>query len=669
MINMKVKKYSTFWFLFCAIVYMELVLKLFTWGTFFDIGLLVMPIFSFVAALLLSCIFSRVKPNVAKHITTGILAFLVLIYAAQIIYHGIFSGTYFELNSIVSGGIGQITEGGIINTTIKEIFKGLPAIILLSVPLALYSIFGQKKLKYRKMKWQGVALLGLTAVCLHITVTLIISLTGHLSSVQSGEFTVNFAMGKFGLLRTEMLDMKYNILGFEQKMEVKNEAPIFVETITPPTEVEKPIDTSPNITNIDFDALSASTNNKQLKALNEYFSQKEPTLKNYYTGMYKGYNLITITAEGFSHLAIDPELTPTLYKMSQEGFKFTNFYTPWLGSTSAGEYAACTGLLPKSSSESFKRSGENALPYALGNMFQSIGVDKTFAYHNHTYTYYNRDKTHPTMGYDYKGWGNGIEEYVKKRWPESDLEMITGSTKDYLSDDKPFHAYYMTVSGHLQYSFSGNSMSHKNRDLVKHLDCSDTLKAYYACNIELDRAMEQLLKDLNDAGVADKTVITITPDHYPYGLEQDGGDKYSVWRELLGHDVDTTFELYKSSFILYCQGTKDAPTVDKPCSSVDVLPTILNLFGFEYDSRLLTGVDIMSTTDCIAQLHDRSFVTTMGKYNAKTKEFTLHEGKSFASPEAQETYVKQVKDIVSNRFRMAAGIYTNNYYKHVFGKN
>ncbi len=663
---MKVKKYSTFWFLFAAIVYLELVLKAFTSHTFFDIGLIIMPIFSMVTALLLSCIFSRVKQHIAKHITTGILVFLTLLYASQLVYFKVFS-SYFELISIAAGGIGQITEEGIIGNTFSAILSGLPVIILLSVPLVVYIFLGFKKFKYRRMKWQGVALLGAVAVCLHIVITLVISLSGSLSSFQSGDFSVSFGVSKFGLLRSETLDFKYNILGIEQDVKVDSEAPIFVDTVTPPAQTEEPIDTSPNVLDIDFTALSESAGSKQLKTLDEYFGNKQPTLKNYYTGMYEGYNLITITAEGFSHYAIDPELTPTLYKMYNEGFKFTNFYTPWLGSTSAGEYAACTGLLP-ASSMGLKLSGSKYFPYTLGNVFQSIGVEKTFAYHNHTYSYYNRHLSHPNMGYTYYGWGNGIEKYVKKRWPESDLEMISGSTKDYLSDKERFHAYYMTVSGHYQYTFSGNSMANKNKSLVQHLEGSDAMKAYYACNIELDRAMEQLLKDLNDAGVADNTVIAITPDHHPYGLEQDGDDKYSVWREFLGHDVETTFELYESVFLLYCQGTKDAPTVDKPCSTVDMLPTILNLFGIEYDSRLLIGTDIMSTTDCIAQLHDRSFVSSKGKYNAKTKEFTLHEGQSFASQEEQDAYVKQVKDLVANRFKMSKAIFDNDYYRHVFGK-
>lgn len=661
-------------FVTLSVIYMEIVLKLFTCNTFFDAGLLIMPLFSLIPALLLGSICSRLKPNTSKWITVSVLGALMILYSAQIIYHGFF-GSYFILYSLVAGGAGQITGDGMLGSTLKAILEGIPAVLLLAVPMVLMIIFGKNHIVYRRLKWPKVALIAATAVCIHITCALGISFMGELSKLQSGEFDPNLAVGKFGLLRAEVLDIKYNILGFEQNIDFDKEKPIdTIAPVLPPDDNdgedgEQPIDTSPNVMDIDFEALNANDPKSSIKAMNEYFSSRTPTLKNEYTGMYKGYNLITITAEGFSPYAVHPELTPTLYKMSQEGFKFTNFYTPiWGVSTSDGEYAACTGLLPKSGVWSFYRSGSNSMPFTLGNMFQKIGVTKTFAYHNHTHDYYRRDVSHPNMGYKYIGMGTGIEEYVTKRWPESDLEMITGSVKDYLSDDEPFHAYYMTVSGHLQYSFTGNSMSSKNRELVEHLDCSDALKAYYACNIEFDRAMEKLLAELNAAGVADKTVIAITPDHYPYGLEDDAGtDTYAVWRELLGHDVDKIFELYESNFILYCQGTKDAPTIDKYCSSVDILPTILNLFGFEYDSRLLIGTDILSTSECVVQFLDRSFITSVGKYNAATKEFTLHEGVTFESPELEEEYVKNLKTIVNNKFKMSAGIIENDYYGYLFG--
>ena len=234
--------------------------------------------------------------------------------------------------------------------------------------------------------------------------------------------------------------------------------------------------------------------------------------------------------------------------------------------------------------------------------------------------------------------------------------------------DDWFHTYYMTVSGHLEYNWVGNAMAIKNKQYVENLTCSETLKAYYACNIELDRAMEKLLAELNAAGVADKTVISIAPDHYPYGLEQPEGDKYAIWEEMLGHPVETNFELYESCWLLYCQGTKDAPTIEKPCSSIDMLPTVLNLFGFEYDSRLIIGSDVLSTAGGLVIFGNRSFISDMGKYNTQTGTFTLADGKSFKDEQEKTDYIKGVRAIVDNKFTMSKQILEEDYYGYVFGK-
>ena len=97
----------------------------------------------------------------------------------------------------------------------------------------------------------------------------------------------------------------------------------------------------------------------------------------------------------------------------------------------------------------------------MGNQLRAQGYPTT-AYHNHTYNYYDRDISHPNMGYDYYGVGSGLE--VKASWPESDLEMMEKTIPQALSGERPFHLYYMTVSGHLNYNFTGNAMAYKHRE-------------------------------------------------------------------------------------------------------------------------------------------------------------------------------------------------------------
>ena len=305
-----------------------------------------------------------------------------------------------------------------------------------------------------------------------------------------------------------------------------------------------------------------------IRQLHEYFSAQTPTAKNEKTGMFRDCNLILITAEGFSYLAVDPELTPTLYKLTTEGFRFTNFYTPiWGVSTSDGEYVALTGTIPKNGVWSFSRTSTKAMPLTMVQQLKKLGYT-AYAYHDHTYGYYDRELSHPNLGYIYKARGRGLD--VAGTWPESDIEMIDLSTADYMGKE-PFHAYYMTVSGHLEYNFGGNAMAAKNRALVEGLPYSEAARAYLACNIELDRALELLLQRLEEAGAADNTVIALSADHYPYGLTVEQQS------ELAGHALDERFELYKNACIIYKKGMTPE-TVERPCSQICSVWTLIRVF-------------------------------------------------------------------------------------------
>ena len=417
-----------------------------------------------------------------------------------------------------------------------------------------------------------------------------------------------------------------------------------------PAEPVKPY----NIMDIDFESLLASGEEDPLYPMHKYFSTVEPTATNEYTGMFKGCNLIMLTAEGFSPYAVSPELTPTLYKMINEGFVFKNFYNPvWWVSTSDGEYVACTGLIPKSGVWSMAKSGSNYMPFAMGNQLRQLGYT-TKAYHNHTYTYYKRDVSHPNLGYDYKGVGNGLE--VKKSWPESDLEMIDVTFEEY-AGQQPFHTYYMTVSGHMNYNFFGNHMASKNKKYVDHLPYSDESKAYIACNLELEFAMKSLMDKLEAAGIAENTVIVLSPDHYPYGLESE------KLNELAGHEVESNFELYKSTLIIYKKGMEPV-IVEKPCASLDIIPTVSNLLGLDYDSRLLMGRDILSSTPPLVIFSNRSWITDRAMYNSQKNNVTFLDG-----TEEDKDYVKSVNKIVADKFKYSTKILETDYYGKVLKEN
>ena len=419
--------------------------------------------------------------------------------------------------------------------------------------------------------------------------------------------------------------------------------------VTPVDPGPAPVVYEANVLDIDFESLIANESNKTLKGMHQYFSTREPTMQNEYTGMFEGKNLIFITAEGFWKYAVNETYTPTLWKLANEGFVFENFYNPlWWKSTTDGEYVACTSLVPSSKVRSFKQSANNSMVFCMGNMLSAEGYT-TKAYHNHTYTYYNRNVSHPNMGYEYYGLGNGLE--VKKSWPESDLEMMQKTIPQALEGEMPFHNYYMTVSGHMNYNFLGNSMAAKHKAEVADLDMSEEAKAYIACNMEFDQAMAYVLEQLEAAGQLENTVICISGDHYPYGMDP------NTWNEFYGGEMDTEFEVYRSSLIIWSGDMEEPIVVDKPCGSLDILPTLLNLFGLEYDSRLLAGSDILSDSPGLVFFKNRSFITEEGRYNSSTNTWIPNEGST-----VQQGYATEVYNHVKDLFNYSVKILDNDYY-------
>ena len=225
-----------------------------------------------------------------------------------------------------------------------------------------------------------------------------------------------------------------------------------------------------------------------------------------------------------------------------------NFYNSvWGGSTASGEYANMTGNF-YTTANCLKASGSKYEPLVLGNQFKKIGYT-TLAYHNNSYTYYGRNKSHPNFGYKWIATGNGLKlEY--NGWPRSDKEMAEVTVKDYIGLDHPFHAYYMSVSGHANYTFSGNSMSSRHRkDLPESLRSkSEGVQAFNACQYEVELMLKALVDALDEAGELEDTVFAMAADHYPYALSD--GDLASLYG-IPKDNIRNNFDLYRNGFILW----------------------------------------------------------------------------------------------------------------------
>ena len=157
---------------------------------------------------------------------------------------------------------------------------------------------------------------------------------------------------------------------------------------------------------------------------------------------------------------------------------------------------------------------------------------------------------------------------------------------------------------------------------------------------------------------AERACLFLLPEYLTAILSDDELEEL-LGRRFYYDDLGT----YESALILW-NSEMETVKVDQPCCTLDVLPTLLNLFGFDYDSRLYSGRDILSDTEGIAMTSNQSFALADKVYNSRYgllyKYYVYNGGKK---PKAGEIdyYITEVK----NRFAMASAILNHNFYSYL----
>lgn len=632
-------------FYFTILLYLEIIFRILKVKPILSLNIFNIILFIIPIATILG-ILGRLskKKLVNKIINVGFVILLCVWFNVHFIYSEIFDVYFsFSLIKLADQAVSFWREGLI------GILGNIIGVILLLVPIATIILLN-KKINFEKVEKKELIILLGTFIATYVLFmgSLYIG-KNKIHSRYKLYFKVNnnsLSIEKLGLLNSSLLDIRKTITGFEEDIEVIK------------TETEKPEKSDPkysyNIEDINFMDLATNEKNETVKMMHEYFASDSGTLENKYTGYFKDKNLILFMAETFNEIAVSEELTPTLYKLVNSSFVFNNYYTQTNNSTIGGEFQELTGLFANNSILSTWKKGTNYFPYGIATVYKNLDYN-TFAYHNHYYTFQNRNKYLKSLGFDnFLGCRNGLEKKINcKLWPESDVEMINATYEDWINKDN-FMVFYATVSGHGEYAWS-NAMSKKHKKEVEHLPYSEKVKAYIAAQMELDKALELLLEKLEENNKLDDTVIALVGDHYPYYLTLDEINEASSYKK------DAVVEVNKSNFILWNNKAKTV-AVDKVTSQIDVLPTIYNLFGIDFDSRLIIGKDALSTEEGLAIFNNRSWVSDYGTYFAASNKFVPKEGVKIP-----EGYVDRMNKIVANKINMSKLIIEHDYYKKVLG--
>lgn len=302
-----------------------------------------------------------------------------------------------------------------------------------------------------------------------------------------------------------------------------------------------------------------------------------------YTGMFKDKkNVIYITAESFDDIAIDKTLTPTLYKMANDGMFFENYYT-LSTNTNVSEFSSLTSVHPPVDNTHLEdfRGNYNSLP----ELFNNAGYC-TFGYHYNTGSFYNRENLYPDLyDFTYSYFSDTLDPDtpISKARDEVLFELSQQSIEE--QDCNKNFTYYMSVYGHSGYNIDNRPQEQETFDYVNSIypENDKYLNAYLTYQMSLDKMLEEMIDYYEQNGELEDTLFVLVGDHYPYAL----GDLNHTQGEASSAYIEQSFsgeefETYNVPFLIY-DPASELENNQEYISNVDIMPTIADLMSFEYE--------------------------------------------------------------------------------------
>ncbi len=324
-------------------------------------------------------------------------------------------------------------------------------------------------------------------------------------------------------------------------------------------------------------------NGETIKALDEYYGQKEIDQDNEWTGRFKDKNLILIQLEAIDTWLINDVCMPTLSQIKKESIDFASHYAPMYlpAGTLNTENIVNTGMVSPFTGGKTTIYSRNAYPLSAAHLFSEAGYSAN-SFHNSGPQVYDRGTIHLNWGYEhyYSGTEMGMGNI------EFDSDLIAGY--DYMTDsESPFFSFIITYSGHGAYI--GSEVSAEYYDKFAQIlpeGTNEMVIHAYAHAYETDLFIKALMERLEADGYLDNTVLAFYSDHYDYYVLDDG----IIMEQKQVYDSNL---IQHTAFFIYDKNTEPY-TVTKVTSTIDILPTIVNLFDLNTDGRYYIGNDGMS---------------------------------------------------------------------------
>jgi lipoteichoic acid synthase len=620
----------------------ELVFKILEFGFTFDLSLLRITLFCIGFSGIVATILSLLPLKPAK-IIHNILCIVLPIYALFQI--GIYNMMHSYATLKTAGGL-----AGAMVSYVLQYIRQMPIAywLMLLIPIGYFILQKRYINVYKSKNWKNTIIILASALVLDEAGLLLTAIYGDWEQYSYPTYQES-AIREYGIERFLLRDL----------------ATIFTEKeATLEEETYEQIDSTREIDDTEWEKLSEEDDNTDRQTIDNYLMNRNIDGYNDKTGLLEGKNLIYIMIEAFDYIGIDEELTPTLYKMMNSGWNFSNHYTPKFDTgTSDSELISETSLIPRRDTNVYAEYSTNDWTNSIFYLFNQAGYT-TQAYHNWTDEFYPR-KTMMESLYceDYEDWSDiATDDDTIPGW-QSDYELFKRTTDKYINEDK-FMTMYITSSTHFPYNTTWDELGNKYLDEINkvHPDYPEDVKHYISKAMELDKGLEYLLEALEEAGKADDTAIVFFADHHPLNMDINYLYDYTPEIDSSGLTVDRSVGMneFRSPLVMYCPSILGDETFTGVSSTYDILPTVLNLYNINYDPRLLLGTDYFSDSENIVYFPDGDWATDQGIYYASTGTFEPTD----EDTEVSDTYVSNMTTKVNNAFNISLMIYQTDYFHY-----
>lgn len=637
----------------------EMIMKLLIGNFAFDYSLLRILLSSSLMALLFT-VLSVNLPLKARRAILIILNFFIALYGWLQIGFLNYIGAFMSLGNASQGTkIGEFVLDFLSSFTAVRYTVWLPFLAFLGYLWAERYITRdgfEKKLEFKWFIYDAALIVYFALLCFGYYITLEADfMQGKFQTVSNKmlfRYPSNPALTvkNFGTTMFFILDVKGLIVG-EQELPSYGSSGVERPNL-PVTDWTRKIDDEA------WRELIKVEDDKNYQALNNYFINRVISDKNEYTGKFKNKNLVMIMLESVGEAVFHDEYKeyfPTLNKLYHEGITAKNNFSPRNNcSTGESEFTSVTSLYTIETTCTVNTYKKNEYKEALFYMLRNNGY-YTSAYHDWDDQYYARSVFENKLG-SYRYYD--IDDLKLKAganygsWP-SDVEFFEKAIPNFIEQGR-FASYMITVSSHMPYKYSSPT-GQEYFAMFKDTGLSTNAKRYLSKIKYVDLALEYLLKTLEESGKLDDTVIVLFGDHYPYGLS----DK--DYAAIAPYDTEPNQEIDRTPFIIYNSET-EPEVIEKYTTPLDYAPTLLNLFGINFDPRYYMGHDIYSTYTDYVVYADNSWQNASGFYNASKGEFIPAEGAELLSDEE----IVRINTEVNDMRNMSGLAIKKNYFHYLF---